>query len=471
MEPFRVPQVMQSWDEIHASHERLRDAMHQRPPGELSIQTLAEIRDSSLFYLAYHGVDVRSLLEDFARFCLQACPELEFSSPHCRVPRTPAGSGRKIRIGFLSKYFFNHTIGTLYSGIITEFDRSRFHVIQLQFPQKADRLIELVRLFGVPSHLEALNWIVTPHPDETVVLPSDVFEARSAIANLELDILFYPDIGMSSMSYFLGFSRLAPVQCTSWGHPITTGLSTIDYFFSSDELEPPGAESCYSEKLIRLGHLPTFYYRPKMSGDRKSRQDFGFDPESHVYVCPQSLFKVHPDFDAILFGILDKDPRAQIVFIETVPGTSVRQEQLVERFRKTIRPHANRICFVPRQSPIGFWRLTELADVLLDTIHFSGGKTSHDALAMGIPIVTHESEFMRGRVTSACYRKIGIADCIARNSDDYIRIALELATDRARREEVREKILQNNGVLFENLAVVREIEEHLIQATNSTGDR
>ena len=76
------------------------------------------------------------------------------------------------------------------------------------------------------------------------------------VAATELDVLFYADIGMDPTTYFLAFSRLAPVQCVTWGHPVTTGIPNIDDYLSSDVFEAPGAEAHYTERLIRLPRRP-----------------------------------------------------------------------------------------------------------------------------------------------------------------------------------------------------------------------
>src|SRR5947199_133897 len=78
--------------------------------------------------------------------------------------------------------------------------------------------------------------------DSVVTVPQDLAAAREAIARLELDVLFYQDVGLEPLSYFLAFSRLAPVQLTSFGHPDTTGIPNLDYFLSSSSYELPGAQ-------------------------------------------------------------------------------------------------------------------------------------------------------------------------------------------------------------------------------------
>src|SRR5690606_19271467 len=106
-----------------------------------------------------------------------------------------------------------------------------------------------------------------------VDLPDDLPRARAAIAEAELDILHYPEIGMDHMAYFLGFARLATLQTMAWGHPITSGLPTIDLFLSVAEMEPPGADTHYSEKLIPLRGL-SFTVEPP-ARPQASRADVG----------------------------------------------------------------------------------------------------------------------------------------------------------------------------------------------------
>src|SRR5207237_3541625 len=100
--------------------------------------------------------------------------------------------------------------------------------------------------------------------DRALALPAELEAARRAIAALELDVLFYQDIGMEPFTYFLAYSRLAPVQCTSFGHPDTTGVAAVDYFVSSDLFEPANAAEHYSERLFLLQNAGTlaYYSRP-----------------------------------------------------------------------------------------------------------------------------------------------------------------------------------------------------------------
>jgi protein O-GlcNAc transferase len=375
----------------------------------------------------------------------------------------PAGNAfpKKIRIGFLSKFLRDHTIGDLLKGIVRNVSRIDFEVTVFLVGDVIDETVTFLRDCA----------------DRFINLPEDVASARQIVADASLDVLFYPDVGMDPMSSALAFSRLAPVQCTTWGHPVTTGVPTIDYFLSSKLIEPAGAAAHYSEQLVLLDSLPTFYYRPQVvafgqqSPDAISRQrqearrEFGLPQDAHAYLCPQSLFKFHPDFDAILGAILARDPAARVVLIEAPHAHWT--EMLRHRLRRNLHGFSSQVTFVPRVDRAAFLRLLTTADVVLDSLHFGGGNTSFQALGLGLPIVTLPSALMRGRVTTGCYRKMEYETCIVRDSEEYVDLAVRLGTDPALNALVRSQIASRSHVLFEDLAAIRELEEFFRMAIQS----
>jgi protein O-GlcNAc transferase len=403
------------------------------------------------FYLVYHGLNDRELQIKLATLYEQACPSLLYTAPHCQTDARSGGQ-TKIKIGFISKFFRNHTIGKVMRGIIANLSRDKFHIHLFLFPQQPD---------------EISQWIQA-QADSFETLPLLLEEARLQIANQQLDILFYPDIGMDPFTYFLAFARLAPVQCVTWGHPMTTGIRHLDYFISTHDLEVDTGEEHYSEKLIRLNSTLTFYYKPTFPTPLKARSYFGLEDKHHIYLIPQNLFKFHPDFDPILANILYDDPDGQIILVEGHHQSWA--EQLKNRFLQNIPEVIERIRFVPRQNFNDYLNLIAISDVLLDTLHFGGGNTSYEALSIGKPIVTLPSKFLRGRITYACYRKMGIMDCVAENPQHYVKIAVRLGTDMSYREQLKARILAASHLLYEDISVVWELEQFLVEAWTSTTD-
>ncbi len=130
---------------------------------------------------------------------------------------------KKIKIGFISEFLTEHTVGKLFGGLIKNIDRKKFDVTIFHTVQTKKSLIKDE---------------IDNSANKTINLDSRIKEQHQQVDKENLDIIFYPDIGMSPTTYFLAFSRIAPVQIVTWGHPETTGIKTIDYFLSSALLEP-----------------------------------------------------------------------------------------------------------------------------------------------------------------------------------------------------------------------------------------
>jgi predicted O-linked N-acetylglucosamine transferase (SPINDLY family) len=405
------------------------------------------------FHLAYHGQNDRDLQVMVAQLYERACPSLLYRAPHC-LPGARPRTGGKIRIGFISKFLKSHSIGKTTRGVLANLSRDTFSVCAIFVPPVAD---------------DTISTFIKEKADTTIVLPAGLDAARERIAAEELDILFYQDIGMDPFTYFLAFARLAPVQCMSFGHPVTSGIRNMDYFISSESFEPETAEGHYSEQLVKLKSQLAYYYKPEVPSPLKPRARFGLAEADHIYLCPQTLFKFHPDFDGILSGILERDPRGRLVLV----GGKVTQwaDLLLQRFKRTMPEHLGRITVLPPQRQEDFINLIAVSDVMLDTIHFCGNNSNMEAFAAGTPVVTWPGEFHRGRHTLGFYKAMGIPDCVAKDSGEYVDIAVRLGTDKAYRDGIKARILARNHLLYEDMAVVREFERFFQEAVTAAASR
>lgn len=403
------------------------------------------------FYLAYHGLGDRALQTKTAALYRRLLPSLEYVAAHCKRPRAPGG---RVRVGLISRFFHNHSIGRTSRGLFARLSRDAFDV---------------TAIFIAPTVDDEYARFIQRHAARSVVVPQDLVAARRLIEALQLDILFYQDIGMEPFSYFLAFSRLAPVQCVSFGHPDTTGIPAMDVFISNDLYETPAAATHYSERLFLLRGLGSlaYYYRPELPARRKGRADFGLAERETIYLCPQNLFKIHPDMDDLIAGILRRDPGGRVVLIEGKIGHWT--DLLRQRWRESMADVMDRVLFLPRMPAADYVNLIALADVMLDTVHFNGMNTSLEAFSVGTPVVTWPGEFQRGRHTQAMYRRMGLSDGIAASAEDYIDIAVRLGADAGCRNALRAQIIERSGCLFEDGQVVIEFERFFREATASRG--
>jgi tetratricopeptide (TPR) repeat protein len=453
MSRLLLPSIVESIADIARWRARYRQGIDElmARPGTLD----ASLRVSpGSFYLAYHDTDDRPVMEALSRLFRAKAPALNYTAPHIGAWRYP--TARRLRIGFCSQFLVGHTIGKLYQGFLRHLDRTRF---------------EVTIIHAAGAKRDRFSGLLDAACDRVVGLSGKLPHKQQQVADLQLDALLYPDIGMSPETYYLAHARLAPVQAVSYGHPDTTGIATLDYFLGGDApLEPAGAEAHYSERLVRLSRMPFFYDLWLEPDHIPPRAALGLPESGTLYGCPQSLFKLHPDFDAVLAAIAAGDPGGHIVLIDGY----VRNwnERLRARWARSAPILNERVRFVPRMPLDKFMALMAHFDVLLDPIHFGSGNTFYEGMVYGAPVITWPGRFARGRFVPMAYHQMGLTDVapIAGAIGDYAELALAYGRDPARRAAFREQaVAAGRARLYADPQVVREVETFLLAAIAAAG--
>jgi tetratricopeptide (TPR) repeat protein len=382
------------------------------------------------FNWQFHGRNDRPLREAYARL-FRGCFDDE----------TAPGSSGRPRVGMVVTHAHEGAFARSLGAVIERMDPERFEIVIIG-PERGVSTLrsairgQHVRIVGVANQLERFV---------------------AAIRAEQLDVVYYWEVGTDPVNYFLPFHRLAPVQCTSWGIQVTSGIPHLDYYLSSGLVERDDAQQHYTEKLVLADTLLTFQRRSARQGPVMPRETFGIHPDRHVYLCAQQLGKFQPDFDPILAGILRRDEQGLVVVTGDRQGGPIAK-LLRQRFESTMPDVVERIVFLPMQPTREYLNLVADADVLLDPLHFGGVNSSYDGFSLNQPIVTLPSPYQRGRYTLGCYQKMGVLDCVATDAEHYVEIAVALGTDSSRRAEVVEKIRGASDALFEDRSAVTEHE-------------
>lgn len=401
------------------------------------------------FYLQYQGRNDLDLQVQYGQWVHQimAANYPQWAKPASDFKRNRSG---KIRVGYLSNCIWEHTIGKLFAGWLQYHNADQFEVYCYHLGDANDALTAKFRQWSYAFHHLPLQQVLT----------IDFDRISQQLATDKLDILVFLDIGMHPFITLLAGLRFAPVQCVAWGHPVTSGSPTIDYFLSSELMEPEAAEQHYSETLVQLPNLSIAYTKPELPQLTKSRADFYLQEQSVVYLCCQSLFKYLPQYDYILAEIAQRVPQAQFVFIENV--NKLVTQSFEQRILKTFADYGlkgQRYCrIVPRLNQTDYWQLNLLADVFLDTLVWSGGNTTLEAIACNLPVVNCPGEFMRGRHSYAILKMMGITETIAQNEADYIEIAVRLGLNLDWRNELIQKVKANQKNLYNDQACLAGLE-------------
>lgn len=440
-----LPVIPSSQEDIQTRRDTLARSVAELMSQNLSVLNPVLDVAQANFYLAYHSQNNKDLLQDIAKLHIAACPKLTYEAKHCHFKER--SKKEVLRIGFLSPYFRDHTVGKLSRGIIENFSRESFEVI----------------LFRASGRTDYMSDVIDQAADKVVSLKKNLELDWKTIEDEKLDILFYLDIGMNPYTYYLSFARLAPVQAVTIGHAETSGVPNIDYFLSSEMTEPADASEHYSETLIKLSCLPTYYYRPEAPSDPFSRRDYGLSEDERLYVYPQSLFKIHPDFDAVFGELLRRDPGGRLVLIDDGKDGNWRQ-LLIERFQRSFPDAVERVTFLPRMPYEKFLGLLLLADALLDNPYLSGTNSGLEAFGVGAPMVAWPGKYCSGRCVTACYNQMGLSNLIAEDEDSYLKLVLRLAQDVDFKHRMEAEINANSHKLFETHETVREMESFFIAA-------
>ena len=405
--------------------------------------TLAAIISPS-YRLSYQGRNDLKLQTEYGKLVHQVMNANypQWSQP-LSMPSLEADG--KIRIGYISDCLWWHVVARQSLGWLSYRDRQKFKVYCYSTNRKFDFFTQKFKLYA----------------DVFQQIPDDLEAICQQIQADKLHILVFLDLGIQPRLTQIAALRLAPIQCRSWGPPVTSGLPTMDYFLSSDLMESDDAEAHYSEKLVRLPNLGFAYSKPTIPNLTKTRQDFGIKEEAIVYLSSQSFHKYLPQYDLIFAEIANHIPTAQFVFLSHTNNqlTNKFRQRLQQAFTQFNLDSKNYCTILPRQDDTGYWNLNQLSDIFLDTFDWSGGHTTLDAIACSLPIVTCPGELLRSRHAYGILQRLGITNTVAQTKAEYVEIAIKLAMDIPYRLSIIEKIKMKRDNLYHDQVCITALED------------
>ena len=413
-------------------------------------EALRALDASKPFFLPYQGRCDRDLQSTYgalvARMMAARYPE------YAERPEMPSrSSGSPIRVGILSGFFHQHSVWKIpMRGWMEGLSRDRFEVHCYYTDTSRDSCTEAAR-----------NCCV-----KFIDGPREIDAWASIIRADALNVLIIPEIGMHPMTLKLSALRLAPFQVTSWGHPNTSGLPTIDYFLSSDLMEPQNAADHYTETLVRLPNLGIHYQSGASSDAKIARCDLGFADSDVLYWCCQSLYKYRPEYDWIFAKIATAIPNARFLFIRHSSDfvTGIFRERLDKTFAAEGLDAKRHCAFLNRLPFEQFMAHSAACDLFLDSPGWSGCNSALEGIATNLPIVTHRGGLMRGRHCTAILEMIGMCECIADTIEDFVAMAIRMGKDPDLRRSFQERIDRGKEAIYLDLSSVRAL-EHFIERT------
>lgn len=347
------------------------------------------------------------------------------------------GPWRRLKVGFLSPDFRNHSVMYFVEGILAQLDRRQFEVFAFYLFPRSDNITERVER----------------QADHFIRLAGLSDEARAAaIAQHGIDIL----IDLAGHTGHNGLQTMArkpaPLQISWLGYPATTGLTAIDYKISDDVTDPPGADDQYTERLCRL---PVFFtcYRPMCRNPL-----WRYQPRYQVQPTPalrnrhitfgscNNLGKLTPEVLTLWGQLLQRMPTARLL----IEGKNLGKPAFAVQYRAhcaALGIDPERLDLVgldPAQQYLTYHRI----DIALDPYPLTGGTTTFDVLWMGVPLVSMVGSVFKSRMTTGILTYLGQTAWIANSPEDYLHIATTLASDidnlNAMRQQLRPHLEQSS---------------------------
>lgn len=359
------------------------------------------------------------------------------------LPRRALTGAGKLRVGYLSPDFRNHVVGRIARSLFEHHDRG---------------VVEVFAYSLAPDDGSELRRALVAAADRFRDLAAtDDRTAAETIAQDGIDILVdlagYTD---SARQEILAL-RPAPVQVTYLGFPGSTGAEYIDYAFTDRVTTPRGYEAWWSEQLALLPHTHFLYAAPEESAPgRATREEYGLPRDGIVFCAFHSPHKIGPESFAAWLEILRRTPGSVLWLIDRGPVCRSNLRRAAEAAR--IDP--DRLVEAPRETlPRHLARLA-LADLFLDTFHYTAVTGACDALWMGVPVLTLTGEAPPARVATSLLEAAALGELAATDPEDFVARALPLAHAPDRLAALRTRIRQarDRSPLFDARTRVRQIE-------------
>ena len=410
------------------------------------------------FLLAYQQRNDRELMQEWAKLAGALLRRRigHLMQPLARRARGESRGGR-IRLGLASEQLFNHNGVNWADSWLAGLPPADYEFFFYAFGGRSDWL---TRKFAALGTLRRLPFG-----------PATFAGTLNAMRADDLDVLIYPDVGMTASSRIAAAARVAPIQCAGWGHPVTTGSPMIDCYLSSAAMEPPGAEDHYSETLVRLPDQAVFFGGADAHARPASRPAFGLPEGGLLFGSAQNLLKYLPGDDDLYARVAAEIPHATLAFVAS--GSAHVNAIFAGRMRAAFARRGvdfdARARILPRLPHAAFAGLFGVLDAALDTPGWNGANTTVLALARGCPVLTLPGQFMRGRHGLGLLGKAGLDELVAGSRDDYVALAVRLARDPGWRASLRARIARCMDRLLDMSRTCRALDAFFKESVAAPG--
>jgi len=395
----------------------------------------------SPFQLLALGLPVTAERDAARRASIKA----EVPAKNLSVVKRELSRGDKLRIGYISPDFVNHSVARAIWDLIPLHDRTRFDVEGFTLNSKRDETTAYLagvfdRLHDLSkfSNLEAAQYIREQRIDIMIDLAGHTRGGR-------MEILAH---------------RPVPVQIHAVGYGRPLGASFIPWRLTDRISTPQATRYLFDETLIDLPDNALPASAPSEVDTSVRRSDVGLPDDTFIFACFGGANKIDPHSFRTWMDIVRQVPDAQIAFLDVFEATrqnlcSAAEDHGVSRERLIFSPYL--------RSPQHFGRY-RLVDLCLDTLIHNGGVTTTDALWMGTPVLTTYPDDMPDRTGASLLHAAGMPELVTADADEFVAKAIRIATTHGEATRLRQTILTNHrsAPLFDMATFTQNFEAALL---------
>ena len=295
---------------------------------------------------------------------------------------------KKIRIGFVSADFRNHSVAYFLRSLYRFVDLDKFQIYSYHTNEIVD------------EHTYFFEERSTKFYFAGSMSDKELFEV---IKQDQIDVLVDLSGYTSGHRLRVFGHRAAPVQVTWLGYPGTTAIRNMDYRIVDLNTDPLNSKEIYTEQLVRLNRLFIAYeppiiqpVNPKIVGNEI------------IFGCFNTLQKFNAETIDLWAQLLNEVKNSKLIFKSKGLNSLMIQSRILKMF--SVRGvDQKRIKFMPRDKDktSHLERYNEI-DLALDTYPYSGTTTTCEALYMGVPVLSIVGESHRSRVSYSILKALGL---------------------------------------------------------------
>jgi len=426
------------WDEAVTTldgHEQILQDLLANPPIPLDLVRNSRLNTVSFFFpyfrdTPHHDRPIREQLFAICRANMQLHNQEYFDKyqvRHTQWQTKPIGD-RKLKIGYISHCFHEHSVGWLCRWLLQHHDRDQFEVY-LYIANYGELVGDSLRQYFIDI------------ADCARPLDSDRIKATETIFADDLDILVDLDSITLDVTVNILSMKPAPIQVTWLGWD-AIGLSTVDYFIADPYVLPEDAQEYYVEKIWRLPQTYIAVDGFEVGVPNLRRDELDIPADAVVYFSGQRGYKRHRDTAKLQMQIIQQVPNSYFL-IKGISDMEAIQQFFYDLADEVGVVHS-RLRFLPEVASEAVHRANlAIADVVLDTFPYNGATTTLETLWMGIPLVTRVGEQFAARNSYTMLRNAGVEAGIAWTDAEYVEWGVRLGTDAALRQQIHWQLKQS----------------------------